>query len=84
MAVQKIEDGMEKIREFYDKLENPEAAANSAELGFLGEWLEEVRSKQPLTKLQKMQREMDKAIADEAYERAAELRDRINAQLKKK
>ena len=43
-----------------------------------------MKAKQPLTKLQKMQREMDKAIADEAYERAAELRDRINAQLKKK
>jgi hypothetical protein len=83
-AVRKIEDGIDKIRDFYDKIENPEAAANSAELGFLTEWLEEVRAKQPLTKLQKMQREMDKAIADEAYERAAELRDRINAQLKKK
>ena len=31
-----------------------------------------------------MQREMDKAIANEAYERAAELRDAINAQQRKK
>ena len=54
-------------------------AANSAELGFLGEWLEEIRAKQPLTKLEKMQREMDSAIASEAYERAAELRDAIKA-----
>lgn len=83
-AVRQIEDGMEKIRTFYDKVENPEAAANSAELGFLGEWLEEVRARQPLTKLEKMQREMDKAIANEAYERAAELRDMINAQQQKK
>lgn len=83
-AVRKIDEGMEKIRAFYERIENPEAAVNSAELGFLGEWLEEVRARQPLTKLEKMQREMDKAIADEAYERAAELRDRINAQLRKK
>lgn len=82
-ATRKIEEGMGKIRAFYEKAENPEAAANSAELGFLGEWLEEVRSKQPLTKLEKMQREMDKAIANEAYERAAELRDQINAQRRK-
>ena len=75
---------MDEIRGFYDKCENPEAAANSPELGFLGEWLEEVRAKQPLTKLEKMRREMDKAIANEAYERAAELRDQINAQQKKK
>src|SRR5215210_940710 len=56
-AVQKIETGMEKIRAFYESTENIEGAANSPELGFLMEWLEEVRAKQPLTKLQKMQRE---------------------------
>ena len=83
-AAKKIEDGMEKIRTFYEKIENAEAQANSPELSFLSEWLEEVRAKQPLTKLEKMQREMDKAIATEAYERAAELRDQINAQMQKK
>ncbi len=82
--MRKIEEGMEKIRAFYDRADNAEAAANSAELGFLGEWLEEVRAKQPLTKLEKMQREMDKAIANEAYERAAELRDQIAQQQQKK
>ncbi|MEA3211153.1 MAG: hypothetical protein QOE70_4210 [Chthoniobacter sp.] len=79
VALEKIEDGMEKIRAFYQATENAEGLSTSPELGFLGEWLEEVRAKQPLTKLQKMQREMDKAIAAEAYERAAELRDAINA-----
>ena len=56
---------------------------NSPELGFLGEWLEEIRARQPLTKVEKMQREMDKAIAAEAYEKAAELRDQIKAQQRK-
>jgi hypothetical protein len=83
-AVTKIEEGMEKIRAFYTEAGNTEAAATSAELGFLGEWLEEIRSRQPLTKLEKMQREMDNAIANEAYEKAAELRDAINALHRKK
>ena len=39
---------------------------------------------QMLKQLQKMQREMDKAIAAEAYERAAELRDQIKAYGNKK
>jgi UvrB/uvrC motif len=78
-AIQKIEHGMDRIRAFYDENENAGSAANSPELGFLSEWLEEVRGKQPLTKLQKMQNEMDKAIAAEAYEKAAELRDAIKA-----
>lgn len=78
-AIDKIEKGMERIRGFYDETENAGSAPNSPELGFLAEWLEEVRGKQPLTKLQKMQKEMDNAIASEAYERAAELRDAIKA-----
>lgn len=78
-AIEQIERGMEQIRAFYDEKENAGSAANSPELGFLTEWLEEVRSRQPMTKLQKMQNEMDKAIAAEAYERAAELRDAIRA-----
>ncbi len=82
-AIRMIEDGMEKIRSFYERFENPEAVANSPELGFLGEWLDEVKAKQPLSKLEKMQREMDKAIANEAYERAAELRDQIKAHQRK-
>jgi hypothetical protein len=78
-AARKIEEGIDRISAFYADHGNPEGAANSAELGFLGEWLEEIRAKQPLTKLEKMQREMDSAIASEAYERAAELRDAIKA-----
>src|SRR3984885_11223968 len=61
-AVKKIEEGMDQIRAFYEHAEHAEASANSPELGFLGEWLDEVRAKQPLTKLEKMRREMDKAI----------------------
>jgi protein-arginine kinase activator protein McsA len=58
-------------------------SAKSPEISFLEEWLDEVRAKRPLTKLEVMQREMEKAIANEAYERAAELRDKIKAQQKK-
>ena len=46
--------------------------SKSAEIGFLDEWLEEVKSKRPLSKLEIMQREMETAIAKELYERAAE------------
>ena len=51
--------------------------AKSSEIAFLDEWLEEVRAKRPLSKLEVMEREMERAIAGERYERAAELRDAI-------
>ena len=57
----------------------PEPASTSPEVEFLTEWLEELQSKRPCSKLEKLQREMDRAIATEAYERAAELRDEIRA-----
>jgi len=78
-AVRVIERGMAKIRAFLEKHGGPEATSASQELAFLGDWLDEVRLKQPLSRLEKMQREMDKAISAEAYERAAELRDAIRA-----
>lgn len=78
-AAKLIEKGMEKIREYYADSGNSELEAQSPELQFLSEWLDEVRQKRPVTKLERMQREMDEAIREEAYERAAELRDAIKA-----
>lgn len=83
-AVREIELGIGKIRAFHEEHGNIESIEQSPEIAFLTEWLEEVRSKQPVTKLEKMQREMDKAIQSEAYERAAELRDQIQRYMQKK
>jgi hypothetical protein len=83
-AVKLIEKGIDKIREFYNEHSNPETSEQSPEIQFLNEWLEEVRDKRPLTKIERMQREMDEAIKAEAYEKAAQLRDAIRAMNLKK
>ena len=83
-ALRQIERGREKIVELFNVVENPEAVERSPEVAFLDEWMEEIRERQPLTKLEKMQKEMEAAIANEAYERAAELRDAIRAQMARK
>ena len=76
-AMRQIEAGRDAIQEFFNQSSFPELAAKSSELAFLDEWLEEVASKRPLSRLEVMQREMEIAIASELYERAAELRDAI-------
>jgi len=76
-AMKEIEKGRDTITEFFQQSSIPEMAQKSSELAFLEEWLEEVSSKRPLSKLEVMQREMERAIANELYERAAELRDAI-------
>jgi len=77
-AIRQIERGRDKILEVMQDRQQ-EGVAGIPEVQFLEEWLEELRTKRPLSKLEILQREMDKAIAAEAYERAAELRDAIRA-----
>ncbi len=76
-AMYQIEEGRDAIQEFFTQSSFPELAAKSSEITFLEEWLEEIRAKRPLSKLEVMEREMETAIGKELYERAAELRDAI-------
>src|SRR5213596_1579432 len=77
-AMGEIERGRDAISEFFQRSNFPELVSKSSEIAFLDEWLEEVKAKRPLSKLEIMQREMETAITKELYERAAELRDAIN------
>jgi UvrB/UvrC motif-containing protein len=76
-AIGEIERGRDAITDFLQQSNFPELVSKSSEIAFLDEWLEEVKAKRPLSKLEIMQREMQTAIAKELYERAAELRDAI-------
>jgi hypothetical protein len=76
-AISEIKRGRDAIADFFQRSNFPELTSKSSEINFLDEWLEEVRAKRPLSKLETMEREMQTAIAQELYERAAELRDAI-------
>src|SRR5438045_9051282 len=77
-AMREIEQGRDAIQEFFQQSSFPELAAKSSELAFLEEWLEEVSSKRPLSKLEIMQREMEATIASELYRPAADLPEATN------
>jgi hypothetical protein len=76
-AIRVIESGIHQIETFYRSISQPEWIETSSELAFLNEWLSEVKANLPLSPLELMERDLERAIADEAYERAAELRDAI-------
>jgi UvrB/uvrC motif len=76
-AIRAIEGGIHQIETFYRSISQPEWIETSSELAFLNEWLSEVKANLPLSPLELMERDLERAIADEAYERAAELRDAI-------
>src|SRR5919202_2875268 len=56
-AITEIEQGRDAIAEFFQRSNFPELASKSSEITFLEEWLEEVRAKRPLSKLEGMERE---------------------------
>lgn len=76
-AIAHIERSRDAILEMLRQ--RPDPAETCPEVEFLNGWLEELRHRQPLSKLESLQQEMDQAVATEAYERAAELRDAIRA-----
>ena len=77
MAVQHIEEGLEKIRAFYHEHGHAEAAETSGEVLSLEAWLEEIRAKRPLSAQERLERALHEAINREDYERAAQVRDAL-------
>ena len=75
-AIALVEKGISKIEKFV-KDNNRDGEADNSEIASLSEWLAELRKLKPLTPVEKLNRELERAVQDEKYERAAELRDAI-------
>ena len=77
MTIQHVEEGLEQIRNFYREHSRADAAEQSPEVASLESWLEEIRSKRPLSARERLERALNEAVQSEDYERAAQLRDEI-------
>jgi len=76
-AMSEIETGIEKIREFYQKYARTDLLEQSAEIQSLQHWLEDVTTKRPLSKREKLEMDLNEAVRREDYEKAAEVRDQL-------
>lgn len=77
-ALRVLDEGIQRIRSFFDAFGDPELLESSEELQALLSWQEEILSERPLNLQQRLARELQDAIAEENYERAANLRDRLH------
>jgi hypothetical protein len=77
MAIQQIEEGVEKIRAFCREHAHGEGTENGGEVLSLENWLEEIRAKRPLSRREKLERALHEAITSENYEKAAQVRDQL-------
>ena len=76
-AIKQVEGGLEQIRTFYREHSQSEAAEQSGEVQSLAEWLEEIRSKRPLSTRERLERALHDAVQSENYEKAAKVRDAL-------
>lgn len=79
LAIQQIEQGVERIRSFYNECSRGEAAEQSGEILSLEEWLEEIRAKRPLSRRERLERALNEAVRSENYEKAAKVRDELRS-----
>ena len=75
-AVSEINHGIHRIETAYDKQEKTEDQEGS-EIAFLKNWAEEIVKDNVPSKRQRLVAELQSAIDNEEYERAAQIRDRL-------
>ncbi|EEF57486.1 UvrB/UvrC motif-containing protein [Pedosphaera parvula] len=76
-AMQFIEEGLAQIQDFYREQNRGEMAEQSGETNYLKNWLEEVSSKRPLSKRERLEKALSDAVNNEDYEKAAKVRDEL-------
>ncbi len=79
LAIQLIEDGLDRIRHFYSRSPRPEGAEQSGEIQSLETWLQEIREQRPLSRREQLERALQDAVKREDYEKAAQVRDQIKS-----
>jgi len=76
-AIDDIQGGLEEIREFYQKYSRSDMIDQSAEILSLQHWLQDVSAKRPLSKREKLEADLNEAVKQEDYEKAARVRDQL-------
>lgn len=75
-ALEAVTNGIEQITAFHHRYD-PEDTEHCSELAILQALAKEIRGRIPVDPLTRLRRRLRKAVADERYEEAASLRDRI-------
>ncbi len=76
-ALVQIDEGIVDIEKFYKNYPD-HATPEKFELDYLKQWAEEIQEMKPLSPVEKLNKELEKAIEREDYEHAAILRDELN------
>jgi len=76
-AIEAIDEGIEAIRAFLRDYEQADNEAECMELAFLLRWRKEVDRDRPVGPLERLEQQLERAVALEDYEEAARVRDQL-------
>ena len=76
-ALEKVEEGLAHIREFFEQFGQEESFEQANEVRMLKRFARDIRRKLPVNPITRLQRRLQRAVKQEHYEEAAKLRDRI-------
>ncbi len=76
-ALHHIEEGIEEIETFFRTYDRDDLVKESQELKILKDMAEEIRKQQPRSEEDQLRAELTEAVENEAFERAAEIRDEL-------
>lgn len=76
-AMTAVNEGIENIKDFFDRFGQSEGYAQSNEVKVLKQFARDIRKKLPVDPVAKLQAQLEKAVKNEHYEEAARIRDEI-------
>jgi hypothetical protein len=72
-----VDRGIERIQRLLSALDDPDLSEDREEIHALEAWRQEITENRPVSHKQRLAEQLREAIAEEKYERAAVLRDRL-------
>ena len=76
-ALKIVNGALDKIREFFSTIGQPEAFGQSSEVRMLRRFARDIRRKMPVDPIERLKHQLERAVKAERYEEAARLRDEI-------
>lgn len=78
-SIRILKEALDEIRNFWAEHGVDRSPSGNQEIDLLKNLLHEVQSRKPKSPAEQLREELDRAVAEEEYEKAAQLRDRLNA-----
>ena len=77
VAIELVERGLEELRNFYAQQGRADMQEQSPEIQSLEAWLQDLQTKRPLSEREQLEHDLDEAVKNEDYEKAARVRDAL-------